>query len=92
MVQIQKQGTHCELCKECIKGEFLSGGTIFLLFANDSSTLKTVKVQTGLELLRQSNTSISVVKITKKIKMKKTSYLIFILFQEIFKRDHEIHK
>lgn len=92
MVEIQKQGTHCDLYKECIEGEFLSGETMFLLFTKHSSTLKTVKVQAGLELLEQSNNSLSVVKIAKKIKMKKNSYLIVILFQEIFKRDHEIQK
>lgn len=72
--------------KECIKGKFISGGTIFLLFVKDSSTSETIKVQTGLEVLEQSNTSISVVKLAKKVKTEKMSYLIFILFQEIFKR------
>lgn len=73
------------LPQECIKGEFISGGTIFLLFVKDSSTLKAIKVQKGLELLKQSNVSIAFVKIAK-IKIKKTSSLILILFQEIWER------
>lgn len=51
--------------------------------------LKIINVQTGLELLEQNNTSISP---EKQLKTKKNSYCIFMLFQEILKREHKIYK
>lgn len=71
---------------------FLSIRTIFLVFGKDSSTLKTVKTQMGLELLEQSKTSMSAIKKgASNITIKKKSYFILILFQEILRRQYEIH-
>lgn len=81
---------HWDLYKVYNRG-FLSIRTIFLVFGKDSSTLKTVKTLMGLELLKQSKTSTSAIKKGASNITIKKSYFILILFQEILRRQYEIH-